>query len=150
MDNSGPSSDPGPVAGPSSQSVPATSEIGSSNGGLARNGSVARRNLRARPSEPSAIPSPITKRARSDTNTKVRPPTERELDNITKALSEDSLAAKRDGVVRDKEVEVKRVVDMHDDAVREKFHLERFISIFEGWNPKVCATHVSDVKVSLT
>ena len=150
MDNSGPSSDLGPVAGPSSQPAPASSEIGSSNGGLARNGSVARRNLRARPSEPSAIPSPIIKRARSDTNTKLRPPTERELDSITKALSEESLAAKRDGVVREKEAEVKRVVDGHDDAVREKFHLERFISIFEGWNPKVCAIHGSDVRTLLT
>ena len=150
MDNSGPSSELGPVAGPSSQPAPATSETGSSNGGLARSGSVARRNLRARPSEPSSIPSPITKRARSDTNTKLRPPTEKELDSITKALSEESLAAKRDGVVRDKEAEVKRVVDGHDDAVREKFHLERFISIFEGWNPKVCAIHGSNTRISLT
>jgi len=150
MDNSGPSSELGPAAGPSSQPALGTSGIGSSNGGLARNGSVARRNLRARPSEPSSIPSPVTKRARSDTNTKVRPPTEKELDAINKALSEESLAAKRDGVVRDKEAEVKRVVDRHDDAVREKFHLERFISIFEGWNPKVSALHGSAIRMGLT
>jgi helicase SWR1 len=140
MDNSGPSSELGPVAGPSSQPVISDPTNLQANAGLSRNGSVARRNLRARPSEPSSIPSPISKRARSDTNTKLRPPTERELDSITKALSEESLAAKRDGVVREKEAEVKRVVDGHDDAVREKFHLERFISIFEGWNPKVRAT----------
>ena len=54
------------------------------------------------------------------------------------------MAAKRDGVVREKEAEVKRVVDGHDDAVREKFHLERFISIFEGWDPKVCDIHGSN------
>jgi helicase SWR1 len=147
MDNSGPSSELGPVAGPSFQPVPTTSEIGSSNGRLARNGSVVRRNLRARPSEPSAIPSPITKRARSDTNTKLRPPTDKELDSINKALSEESLSAKRDGVIREKEAEVKRVVDGHDDAVREKFHLERFISIFEGWNPKVCTVHGSAIRI---
>jgi helicase SWR1 len=150
MDNSGPSSELGPVAGPSSQPAlndPANAQV---TAGLSRNGSVARRNLRARPSEPSSVPSPISKRARSDTNTKLRPPTERELDSITKALSEESLAAKRDGVVREKEAEVKRVVDGHDDAVREKFHLERFISIFEGWNPKVCASHGEAVRTSLT
>lgn len=138
MDNSGPSSDLGQVAGPSSQPATAGLDGSSSSSGLSRSGSVARRNLRARPSEPSSIPSPISKRARSDTNTKLRPPTEKELDVVNKALSEEAILAKRDVVVKDKEAEVKRVVDGHDDAVREKFHLERFISIFEGWDPKVC------------
>jgi hypothetical protein len=40
-------------------------------------------------------------------------------------------------VVKEKDVELKDVVDKHDTAVREKFHLERYISIFEGWDPKV-------------
>ena len=149
MDNSGPSSDLGPVAGPSSQPPPDVPMDPKASAGPSRNGSVARRNLRTRPSEPSSVPSPIPKRARADTITKLRPPTEKELDSITKALSEESLAVKRDGIVREKEAEVKRVVDGHDDAVREKFHLERFISIFEGWDPKVCHIYGSSVRTSL-
>ena len=146
MDNSGPSPELGLVAGLSSQPASDVPVDPKASTGLSSNGSVARRNLRARPSEPSSVTSPSSKRARADTNTKLRPPTEKELDSITKALSEESLAVKRDGIVREKEAEVKRVVDGHDDAVREKFHLERFISIFEGWDPKVCGIHGSKVK----
>lgn len=137
MDNSGPSSDLGPVAGPSSQAGPATSQPISGNGQLSRNGSVARRQLRARPSDTTA-PSPVSKRARSDTNGQLRPPTEKELAYINSSISEEGLAARRDGVIKGKEAELKQVVDRHDTAVREKFHLERFTSIFEGWDPEVC------------
>jgi hypothetical protein len=137
MDNSGPSSELGPVAASSSQPIAATPQSDTGNVGLSNGGSTARRHLRARPSEPSTS-WPVTKRARSDTNTKLRPPTEKELGTINAALSEEALIIKRNGVIRDKEAELKVVVDKHDDAVREKFHLERFISIFEGYDPKVC------------
>jgi hypothetical protein len=29
------------------------------------------------------------------------------------------------------------VVEGHDAAVREKFHLERFVTLLEGWDPEV-------------
>jgi len=137
MDNYGPSSDFDSVAGPSSPAAPTTSQPVSGNAELSRSGSVARRQLRARPSEASTS-SPASKKARSDINGQLRPPTEKELDFINASLSEEGIATRRDEVIKDKEAELKHVADEHDTAVREKFHLERFISIFEGWDPKVC------------
>ena len=32
---------------------------------------------------------------------------------------------------------MKGVVEGHDAAVREKFHLERFVTLLEGWDPEV-------------
>jgi helicase SWR1 len=73
----------------------------------------------------------------------LRAPTERELDYVTSKLSEEAIVARRESVIREKDVELKSVVDGHDDAVREKFHLERFISIFEGWDPAVSPLEAS-------
>jgi helicase SWR1 len=77
----------------------------------------------------------------------LRAPTERELECVTSKLSEEAILARREIVIKEKDVELKNVVDGHDDAVREKFHLERFISIFEGWDPAVSLLTPRRVKV---
>jgi hypothetical protein len=135
--------DPGPSqAGPSSSltDIPTSdgsSRIPSSSSNYAPQ--PARRQLRARASEatPSTTASPVTKRGRSDTSAHLRLPTDKELEYIRSKLSEESILSGRDGVIKGKEAELRNVVDSHDNAVREKFHLERYISIFEGWDPVV-------------
>jgi len=130
--------DAGAEAGSSSQPAQPGPIPPKTNGVVSKSAPAPRRQLRARPSDLSAPSySPATKKARSDKDTIPRQPTERELEYIHRQVSEDALANKRDAVVREKETELKAVVDRHDDAVREKFHLERFISIVTGWDPKV-------------
>ena len=97
----------------------------------------ARRQLRTRPSDPVSAPSPHGKRRKSEVSTSLRRATESELEYIHSKLGHEHLSSRRDVVVKDKEAELRDVVDKHDTAVKEKFHLERYISIFEGWNPKV-------------
>lgn len=97
----------------------------------------ARRQLRARPSDPIPAPSSHNKRRKSDVGTALRQPTDRELEFIHSRLAPEHVISRREIVVKEKEGELKDVVDKHDTSVREKFHLERYISIFEGWNPKV-------------
>jgi helicase SWR1 len=130
-----------PIPGPSSSSdltePPPSVQHGSAS--LVNGSSKPRRLLRARPSESSLLTtaSPGSKRGRSATSAQLRPATDKELEYIRSKLSEESILANRDGVIKGKEAELRGVVDRHDDAVREKFHLERYISIFEGWNPSV-------------
>lgn len=97
----------------------------------------ARRQLRARPSDPAPAPSPHGKRRQSDVNAALRQATDREIEHIQSRLAPEYLDSRREIVVKEKEGELKLVVDKHDTDVREKFHLERYTSIFEGWNPKV-------------
>lgn len=97
----------------------------------------ARRQLRARPSEPIPTSSPASRPRRSESNAALRRGSEHELEYIRTKLGPENIASRRDVVVRAKEAELKEVVDQHDTAVKEKFHLERYISIFEGWEPKV-------------
>lgn len=92
----------------------------------------AHRQLRGRPSDPG----PSTK-ASSLSSTPLRRPTEKELEQIHKRLGPDSVLERRDEVIKRKEEELKSVIDGHDDAVRERFHLERFVSILEGYDPVV-------------
>lgn len=97
----------------------------------------ARRQLRARPSDPSPAHNSHGKRRKSDVGTALRQPTDKELEYIHSRLGPDHVISRREWVIKEKEGELKDVVDKHDTSVREKFHLERYISIFEGWNPKV-------------
>ena len=55
-------------------------------------------------------------------------------------------------MIRDLETRVRAVVEKHDMAVREKFHLERYVSILEGWNPEEAKVDNSPVflEVSLS
>jgi helicase SWR1 len=129
--------DDGSAAGPSSQPALPSASTSRSNA-ISKSASAPRRQLRARPSDLSApSSSPVTKKARTDKGAVPRQPTDKELAFVQSQLSEDGLKVRRDGVIRGKEMELKAVVDGHDDAVREKFHLERFISIVTGWDPKV-------------
>jgi len=97
----------------------------------------ARRQLRARPSDPVPVASPYRKPRKSDAGVALRQPTDRELEYINSKLAPEHLDSRRDTVVKEKEGELKEVVDKHDTDVRERFHLERYTSILEGWNPKV-------------
>lgn len=97
----------------------------------------ARRQLRARPSDPAPTTSPKTKRSRPESSTTLRKGTDHEINYIRSKLAPEHVHSRRNVVIKEKEAELKHVIDQHDTAVREKFHLERYISIFEGWNPKV-------------
>lgn len=90
------------------------------------------RSLRARPSDPG----PSTQIHQSSPSG-LRRPTPKELEHVHKRLGPDAVLERRDEVIKGKEAELKGVMDGHDDAVRERFHLERFISILEGYDPKV-------------
>ena len=92
----------------------------------------ASRSLRARPSD-TGQPGPATPSNASG----LRRPTPKDLEYIQKRLGPEALIEKRDEVVRRKEEELKGVMDGHDTDVRERFHLERFISILEGYDPVV-------------
>jgi hypothetical protein len=50
-------------------------------------------------------------------------------------LSQDGTAARRAEILPDLEARVRGIVAEHDMAVKEKFHLERYVSILEGWDP---------------
>jgi len=67
-------------------------------------------------------------------------------------LSAEGTATRRDEMIRDLETRVRAVVEKHDMAVREKFHLERYVSILEGWNPEEAKVDNSPVflEVSLS
>jgi helicase SWR1 len=89
------------------------------------------RTLRARPSlTGGAAPSAPT----SNGSIKLG---DAEIDSIKRRLGPDGVAERRDELIRDKEASVKTVIDEHDTAVREKFHLERFVTMITGWNPAV-------------
>lgn len=59
-----------------------------------------------------------------------------EMERIMTKLSPAGTAARRDELVRDREAELRVVMEQHDMAVKEKFHLERYVSILEGWDPE--------------
>jgi helicase SWR1 len=85
------------------------------------------RRLRARASEPGPAKKPRTTGTRIIT-------ADEEARAIWK-LSADGTAARREDAMRELEARVRAIVDKHDMAVREKFHLERYVSILEGWDP---------------
>lgn len=58
-----------------------------------------------------------------------------EMQRIHAKLGPEGTAARRDELVREREVELRVVMEEHDMAVKEKFHLERYVSILEGWDP---------------
>jgi hypothetical protein len=62
----------------------------------------------------------------------------------------EGVKARRDEVVHAKEEELRGVVDGHDNAVLEKFHLERYISLLEGWDPVVNLSVQFDLGRELT
>ena len=73
----------------------------------------------------------------------MRAATRLEMDNIQRRLAPETVQSRREEVLSAREAELREVVDEHDLAVREKFHLERFVSILEGWNPEVGSLSLS-------
>lgn len=94
--------------------------------------------LRARPSNPF-LPTSSSSKPSSPVTT-YRKPSQKELDNIQRRLGPEALVSHREELIKEKEGELKRVVDGHDDDVREKFHLDRYISLLEGWDPAVSSS----------
>jgi hypothetical protein len=89
------------------------------------------RTLRARPSLTNGSTSTST------STSGTRKLSEAELQAIQHQLGPAGVAARRDELVQEKEALVKVVVDEHDTALREQFHLERFITMITGWDPAV-------------
>ena len=96
------------------------------------------RILRARPSDP--LPPPMSTSKQSSRAGVNRKPSQKELNNIQRRLGAEGLKSRRDELAKEKERELKAVVEGHDGAVREKFHLEKFVSLLEGWDPEVSAS----------
>ncbi|ORY26167.1 SNF2 family N-terminal domain-domain-containing protein [Naematelia encephala] len=93
------------------------------------------RVLRARPSDPP--PPPLASPSPATSSTLIRPATRKELENISRRLSKESIDQRRDELIKEREGELRTVMDEHDTAVREKFHLERFVTMITGFHPKV-------------
>lgn len=72
----------------------------------------------------------------SASNRKKRHITEHEMERIRHKLGPEGTHARRDELMREREAELRVVMDAHDMAVKEKFHLERYVSILEGWDPE--------------
>ncbi|KIJ15547.1 hypothetical protein PAXINDRAFT_77322, partial [Paxillus involutus ATCC 200175] len=51
-------------------------------------------------------------------------------------VSEEEVANERTRMLVDRQAELDRVLDRHDDSVREVFHLEKFVTLLE-YDPKV-------------
>lgn len=100
------------------------------------------RTLRARPSDPSPT-SP------SSSNMHVRQLSRREMENIQRRLGPEGIAAKKEDLLRSKEAELQNVIHGHDTAIREKFHLERFVTILTGWDPEVSYCYRFDCQLQL-
>ncbi|ODN80583.1 hypothetical protein L202_02775 [Cryptococcus amylolentus CBS 6039] len=91
----------------------------------------AARSLRARPSSID-VPTPGSSIAPGAG----RGLSKRNLDVISQSLNSTSIEARREQRILEKEAELKDVVEEHDSAIREKFHLERFVTLLEGWDPE--------------
>ncbi|GMK53622.1 hypothetical protein CspeluHIS016_0102080 [Cutaneotrichosporon spelunceum] len=88
---------------------------------------------------PSTTTTPLRTRRtprESATNRKKRHITEHEMERIRFKLGPDGAKAQRDELVLERENELRVVMDAHDMAVKEMFHLERYVSILEGWDPE--------------
>ena len=99
-------------------------------------GSSSSRALRTRLCNTAPI-SRTSKTPKSSPST--RGPSEKEMDNIRRRLGPEGVASRRAELLKAKDEELRGVIDDHDEAVREKFHLERFVSLLENYDPQVSA-----------
>ncbi|ORX35665.1 SNF2 family N-terminal domain-domain-containing protein [Kockovaella imperatae] len=106
-------------------------------------GPLPTRTLRARPSDPVSY-APPSRPVQSSAIT-AREPDEVEIESIRRKLGEDGIKERREELIKEKEAIVKQVVESHDAAVREKFHLERYISLLEGYDPEFIKSDNSPV-----
>lgn len=98
-------------------------------------GPLPSRTLRARPSDP--LPPGQNAPINTINLGPLRKPTEKELDNVHRRIGPEGVSQRREELLQGKELELKQLVDQHDTAVREKFHLERYVTILTGWDPDV-------------
>ena len=120
----------------SSSSIPTSTGPSSGRSRPVASAPLPTRTLRTRPSDPVSyvLPGKIVQHA----SPAGRDPTEEELGTIKRRLGEEGVRNRRDELVKEKEKGLKDLIEGHDAAVREKFHLERFISLLEGYDPEVC------------
>ncbi|BEI90755.1 uncharacterized protein CcaverHIS019_0308250 [Cutaneotrichosporon cavernicola] len=88
---------------------------------------------------PSTATTPIRARRaprESAPNRKKRHITDHEMERIRFKLGPNGAKTRRDELVLEREAELRVVLDAHDMAVKEMFHLERYVSILEGWDPE--------------
>jgi helicase SWR1 len=98
---------------------------------------VAVLNAEAGPS--TAAPASRSRRGPRESapaNRKKRHITDHEMERIRFKLGPEGALSRREELVREREAELRVVMDAHDMAVKEKFHLERYVSILEGWDPE--------------
>ncbi|WWC61953.1 uncharacterized protein I303_104539 [Kwoniella dejecticola CBS 10117] len=108
------------------------------------------RTLRTRHSDagPSVQPTPSTKMVKPKPKTTsvsasapgYRAATSKEISQITRRLGDENIKLKREEILAEREQELKKVLDGHDDAIREQFHLERFVTMITGWDPQAVKT----------
>ena len=96
------------------------------------------RSLRARPANP--MPASASALEPTSPVAHLRKASTKELDNIARRLGPEGVALRRAEVLKENERALKAVVEGHDAAVREKFHLERFVTLLEGWDPEVSSS----------
>lgn len=90
------------------------------------------RSLRARPSLPNpSTGTPLTPHANG------HGAQAKGMEAISHGLRDEAIISRREKRITEKEKQLKEVVESHDGLIREKFHLERFVTLLEGWNPKV-------------
>lgn len=95
-------------------------------------------------STPTSKNGPRALRQRSSLPANATPPTRalrggppKDIEKILHRVSSSGISERKDELVKEKEGVLREVVDEHDTAVLEKFHLERYISLLEGWDPVV-------------
>jgi hypothetical protein len=94
------------------------------------------RSLRHRLSNSATTSSPGARTPNTPPSS-IRKPSSKELAQIEKKLGPGGVVTRRDELIGIKEAELKGIVEGHDLAVREKFHLERFISLLENYDSDV-------------
>ena len=106
---------------------------------VVRNGSALaqprHRSLRPRPADPASAS--VSSLEPFSPVPHIRKASMKELDNINRRLGPEGVGSRRAEMLKENEKALKTVVEGHDAAVREKFHLEKFVSLLEGWDPEV-------------
>ena len=95
----------------------------------------SRRILRARPSATGLPSSPVASPAARVKG--LRQATQKELEDVQRRLGSESLSDKRQQTLSAREQQLQALLEEHDAAIREQFHLERFVTMITGWNPEV-------------
>lgn len=99
----------------------------------------------------ASLPTVPTRTLRHRTSLPAPAYTTATIEEVKEKLAPEGVTAFREEKIKEREGQVRDVVDMHDGLVRERFHLERFVSILEGYDPVVSVplllskTHVAQI-----